>query len=158
MRNLKDELEMIRYIRKMCFGPPRVIDSCNCCFSLIYNNVIIFDDFFRSENMTLQSKLNYWEIRAKYSSDRLYSFKKENEHQVIINCKSFQIKVSLWMILIFFCVLHFQLIILKHENELISNAEKQARQMVTNLSQRLHCLQVSIVYASFIACHSKWEY
>lgn len=90
MRNLKEELEMIRYIRKMCFGPPRVIDSCNCCFSLIYNNVIIFDDFFRSENMTLQSKLNYWEIRAKYSSDRLYSFKKENEHQVIINCKSFQ--------------------------------------------------------------------
>lgn len=82
MRNLKDELEMIR-----------------------------------SENMTLQSKLNYWEIRAKYSSDRLYSFKKENEHQLII---------------------------LKHENELVSNAEKQARQMVTNLSQRLHCLQIAM--------------
>jgi len=74
----------------MCLGPPRVIASYNLFFALIYNNVIIFDDFFRSENITLQSKLNYWEIRAKYSSDRLYSFKKENEHRVIINCKRFQ--------------------------------------------------------------------
>ncbi|MCI03140.1 nuclear-pore anchor, partial [Trifolium medium] len=82
MRNLKEELEMIR-----------------------------------NENITLQSKLNYWEIRAKYSADRLYSFKKESQHQLFI---------------------------LKHENELTSNAEKQARQMVTNLSQRLHCLQISI--------------
>ncbi|PNX58456.1 hypothetical protein L195_g050919, partial [Trifolium pratense] len=64
-----------------------------------------------------QAKLEYWEIRAKYSADRLYSFKKENQHQLLI---------------------------LKHENELTSNAEKQARQMVTNLSQRLHCLQISI--------------
>ncbi|XP_073219451.1 uncharacterized protein [Cicer arietinum] len=71
----------------------------------------------RNENISLQSKLNYWEIRAKYSADRLYSFKKENEHQLFI---------------------------LKHENELISNAEKQARQMVTNLSQRIHCLQIAV--------------
>ncbi|CAJ2657077.1 unnamed protein product [Trifolium pratense] len=82
MRNLKEELQMIR-----------------------------------NENITLQAKLEYWEIRAKYSADRLYSFKKENQHQLLI---------------------------LKHENELTSNAEKQARQMVTNLSQRLHCLQISI--------------
>jgi hypothetical protein len=43
-----------------------------------------FDDFFRNENITLQSKLNYWELRAKYSAEKLYSLKKENEHQVII--------------------------------------------------------------------------
>ncbi|WJX93231.1 Leucine-, glutamate- and lysine-rich protein 1 [Trifolium repens] len=79
MRNLKEELEMIR-----------------------------------NENITLQSKLNYWELRAKYSAEKLYSFKKENEHQLFI---------------------------LKHELESTSNAEKQARQMVTNLSQKIHCLQ-----------------
>ena len=43
-----------------------------------------------------------------------------------------------------FCVLHFQLLILKHENELMSNAEKQARQMTNSLSQRLHCLQIAV--------------
>jgi multidrug resistance efflux pump len=64
-----------------------------------------------------------------------------------------KIKVSLWMILIFICVLHFQLFILKHELESTSNAEKQARQMVTNLSQKIHCLQVE---ATFIEPHLKW--
>ncbi|XP_058747274.1 uncharacterized protein LOC131620282 [Vicia villosa] len=74
-------------------------------------------EIIKSENISLQSKNNYWEVRAKYSADRLYSFKKENEHQLLI---------------------------LKRENELMSNAEKQARQMVTNLSQRIHCLQISV--------------
>ncbi|CAI8600267.1 unnamed protein product [Vicia faba] len=74
-------------------------------------------EMIRSENISLQSKNNYWEVRAKYSADRLYRFKKENEHQLFI---------------------------LKHENELISNAEKQARQLVTNLFQRIHCLQISV--------------
>ncbi|WJX87488.1 Leucine-, glutamate- and lysine-rich protein 1 [Trifolium repens] len=82
MRNLKEELEMIR-----------------------------------NENITLQSKLNYWELRAKYSAEKLYSFKKENEHQLFI---------------------------LNHEIESTSNAEKQARQMVTNLSKRINFLQISI--------------
>jgi hypothetical protein len=50
------------------------------------------------------------------------------------------------MILIFICVLHFQLFILKHELESTSNAEKQARQMVTNLSQKIHCLQVEATF------------
>ncbi|GAU40550.1 hypothetical protein TSUD_367530 [Trifolium subterraneum] len=61
-------------------------------------------EMLRNENITLQSKLEYLEISAKYSADRLYSFKKENQHQLFI---------------------------LKHENELISNAEKQARQMIS---------------------------
>jgi hypothetical protein len=85
MRNLKEELEMIRYKKNVfcsasCY---RLIASiCNCCFTSI-NNVKIFDGFFRNENITLQSKLDYWELRAKYSAEKLYSFKKENEHQVI---------------------------------------------------------------------------
>ncbi|CAL5196524.1 unnamed protein product [Lathyrus oleraceus] len=74
-------------------------------------------EIIRSENISLQSKNNYWKVRAKYSADRLYNFKKENEHQLFL---------------------------LKNENELISNAEKQARQMVTNLSQRIHSLQISV--------------
>ncbi|CAI8616232.1 unnamed protein product [Vicia faba] len=76
----------------------------------------------RSENISLQSKNNYWEVRAKYSADRLYRFKKENEHQLFI---------------------------LKHENELISNAEKQARQLVTNLFQRIHCLQNEVLMETY---------
>ncbi|KAK7313807.1 hypothetical protein VNO77_39009 [Canavalia gladiata] len=66
----------------------------------------------RDENISLRSEREEWEMRARNSIDRLYSFRKENEHQ--------------------------------HENELTSNAEKQAREMVNSLSQRLHCLQIAV--------------
>ncbi|XP_040866007.1 uncharacterized protein [Glycine max] len=71
----------------------------------------------KEENMSLLSERDAWEVRARNSIDRLYSFRKENEHQLFI---------------------------LKHENELMSNAEKQSRQMVNSLSQRLHCLQIAV--------------
>ncbi|KAK7405779.1 hypothetical protein VNO78_07388 [Psophocarpus tetragonolobus] len=71
----------------------------------------------KNENISLRLHRDEWEVRARNSIDRLYSFRKENEHQVFI---------------------------LKHENELMSNAEKQARQMVKSLSQRLHCLQIAM--------------
>ncbi|TKY68549.1 Nuclear-pore anchor [Spatholobus suberectus] len=69
------------------------------------------------ENISLRSERDEWEARARNSIDILYSFSKENEHQLFI---------------------------LKHENELMSNAEKQARQMVNSLSQRLHYLQMAV--------------
>lgn len=53
--------------------------------------------------MTLQSDRDKWKMQARHAVDKLYTFRKENEHQLFI---------------------------LKHENELISNSEKQARQMV----------------------------
>ncbi|KAG4399454.1 hypothetical protein GLYMA_08G234500v4 [Glycine max] len=71
----------------------------------------------KDENMSLLSERGEWEVRARNSIDRLYSFRKENDHQLLI---------------------------LKHENELMSNAEKQARQMTNSLSQRLHCLQIAV--------------
>ncbi|KAG4399453.1 hypothetical protein GLYMA_08G234400v4 [Glycine max] len=71
----------------------------------------------KDENITLRSECDEWGARARNSIDRLYSFKKENEHQLFI---------------------------LKQENELISNAEKQACQMINSLSQRLHCLQIAV--------------
>nr|KYP69020.1 E3 ubiquitin-protein ligase RGLG1 [Cajanus cajan] len=53
-------------------------------------------------------------------------------------------KINHFMMILTLCVLHFQLFLLKHENELMSSAEKQARQMVNSLSQRLHCLQIAV--------------
>lgn len=55
---------------------------CDCCFALI-TDVKIFDGFVRNENVSLQSERDDWEMRARYSVDKLYNFKKENEHQVI---------------------------------------------------------------------------
>lgn len=49
-----------------------------------------------------------------------------------------------------FHFLFLQLFVLKHENEMISNAEKEARKMLHSLSQRLYCLQVMVV-ENFIA-------
>ncbi|XP_027911131.1 uncharacterized protein LOC114169928 isoform X2 [Vigna unguiculata] len=71
----------------------------------------------KEENKWLRSERDEWEVRTRNSIDRLYSFRKENEHQLFI---------------------------LKHENELMSNAEKQATQMVNGLSQRVHCLQIAV--------------
>ncbi|KAK7256993.1 hypothetical protein RIF29_30647 [Crotalaria pallida] len=71
----------------------------------------------RKENITLQSERDQWEMNARHAEDKLNSFRKENEHQLFM---------------------------LKHEKELISKAEKQARQMVQNLSQKLHCLQIEV--------------
>ncbi|KAK7342368.1 hypothetical protein VNO80_25317 [Phaseolus coccineus] len=68
----------------------------------------------KDENKWLRSERDEWEVRTRNSIDRLYSFRKENEHQLFI---------------------------LKHENELMSNAEKQATQMVNSLSQ---CLQIAV--------------
>ncbi|KAG5059646.1 hypothetical protein JHK87_000675 [Glycine soja] len=67
--------------------------------------------------MSLLSERNEWEVRPRNSIDTIYSFRKENEHQLFI---------------------------LKHENEMMSNAYKQSRQMVNSLSQRLHCLQIAV--------------
>ncbi|KAL9298175.1 hypothetical protein ACSQ67_024071 [Phaseolus vulgaris] len=71
----------------------------------------------KDENKWLQSERDEWEVRTRNSIDRLYSFRKENEHQLFI---------------------------LKHENELMSNAEKKATQMVNSLSQRVQCLQIAV--------------
>ncbi|XP_014524221.1 nuclear-pore anchor, partial [Vigna radiata var. radiata] len=71
----------------------------------------------KDENKWLRSERDEWEVRTRNSIDRLYSFRKENEHQLFI---------------------------LKHENELMSNAEKQATQMVNSLSQRVHYLQIAV--------------
>ncbi|BAT89735.1 hypothetical protein LR48_Vigan08g065100 [Vigna angularis] len=71
----------------------------------------------KDENKWLRSERDEWEVRTRNSIDRLYSFRKENEHQLFI---------------------------LKHENELMSNAEKQATQMVNSLSRRVHCLQIAV--------------
>ncbi|RDX84311.1 Nuclear-pore anchor, partial [Mucuna pruriens] len=71
----------------------------------------------RDENISLRSERAKWEALTRNSIDRFNSFRKDNEHQLFI---------------------------LKHENELISNAEKQARQMVNSLSQRLHCLKIAV--------------
>ncbi|KAG5068308.1 hypothetical protein JHK85_000685 [Glycine max] len=77
----------------------------------------MFDCVVREENMSLLSERNEWEVRPRNSIDTIYSFRKENEHQLFI---------------------------LKHENEMMSNAYKQSRQMVNSLSQRLHCLQIAV--------------
>ncbi|KAL2327081.1 hypothetical protein Fmac_020508 [Flemingia macrophylla] len=69
------------------------------------------------ENNSLRSERDEWELQARNSIERFYIFKKENE---------------------------YQLFTLKHENKLMSSAEKQARQMVNSLSQRLHCLQIAV--------------
>ncbi|KAI4333254.1 hypothetical protein L6164_018087 [Bauhinia variegata] len=70
----------------------------------------------RNENRLLKSERGNWDMRAKFVADRLHSYMTESQNQLLI---------------------------MKHEKEQISNAEKQARDMVQNLSERLHRLQIA---------------
>ncbi|KAI9116257.1 hypothetical protein K1719_012424 [Acacia pycnantha] len=70
----------------------------------------------KNENMSLKSERDNWETLARNATEKLNSFMKESEHQMLI---------------------------LKHKKELISEAEKKARGMVASLSEKLRCSQMA---------------
>ncbi|XP_054815966.1 nuclear-pore anchor-like isoform X1 [Prosopis cineraria] len=70
----------------------------------------------KNENMSLKSERDNWETLARSAKEKLDSFIKESEHQMLI---------------------------LKHKKELISDSEKQARALVNSLSEKLRCLQIA---------------
>ncbi|KAI4323288.1 hypothetical protein L6164_022906 [Bauhinia variegata] len=71
----------------------------------------------RNEIILLQSDRDKWAGRANFARERFLSLKKEYEQKLLV---------------------------LKHEKELILNAEKQARNINQSLSERLYQLQIAV--------------
>lgn len=60
---------------------------------VLSTDVKIFYGFVRDENKWLRSERDEWEVRARNSIDRLYCFRKENEHQVIARESKFEVRL-----------------------------------------------------------------
>ncbi|MED6199599.1 hypothetical protein PIB30_077419, partial [Stylosanthes scabra] len=116
----------------------------------------------RSEIIVLRSERDKMELEAKFSKDRLDSFMKEFEHQKTEANSILARNVEFSQLIVDYQQklresseslnaaeelsrrLTMELSILKHEKEVLSNAEKRASDEVRSLSERVQRLQTSL--------------